>query len=113
MCVLVCLLFLIYLIYSLILFFRRVCDIVLIHNICSMISFYVTFKLHRQDNVEQFPVRASVEERDNKSVNSVSRIEEQEVDGSRLVAIQSSKVNSIKVNYEILAQIYASSPLFN
>lgn len=54
-----------------------------------------------------------MEERDNKSVNSVSRIEEQEVDGSRLVAIQSSKVNSIKVNYEILAQIYASSPLFN
>ena len=54
-----------------------------------------------------------MEERDNKSVNSVSRIEEQEVDGSRLVAIQSSKVNSIKVNYEILAEIYASSQLFN
>ena len=54
-----------------------------------------------------------MEERDNKSVNSVSRIEEQEVDGSRLVAIQSCKVNSIKVNYEILAEIYASSPLFN
>ena len=54
-----------------------------------------------------------MEERDNKSVNSVSRIEEQEVDGSRLVAIQSSKVKSIKVNYEILAEIYASSPLFN
>ena len=80
-----------------------------------MISFYVTFKLHWQDNVEQFSGRASVsvEERDNKSVNSVSRIEEQEVDGSRLVAIQSSKVKSIKVNYEILAEIYASSPLFN
>ncbi|XP_023894066.1 uncharacterized protein LOC112005995 isoform X3 [Quercus suber] len=41
----------------------------------------------------------SVEERDNKSVNSVSRIEEQEVDGSRLVAIQSSKVNSFKKNH--------------
>ena len=80
-----------------------------------MISFYVTFKLHWQDNVEQFSGRASVsvEERDNKSVNSVSRIEEQEVDGSRLVAIQSCKVNSIEVNYEILAEIYASSPLFN
>ena len=54
-----------------------------------------------------------MEERDNKSVNSVSRIEEQEVDSCRLVAIQSSKVNSIKVNYEIFAEIYASSPLFN
>ncbi|KAK4595400.1 hypothetical protein RGQ29_013736 [Quercus rubra] len=51
-----------------------------------------------QDHTK-FPVRASVEERDNKSVNSVSRIEEQEVDGSRLVAIQSSKVNSIKKNH--------------
>uniref|UniRef100_A0A7N2L513 Reverse transcriptase zinc-binding domain-containing protein n=1 Tax=Quercus lobata TaxID=97700 RepID=A0A7N2L513_QUELO len=58
---------------------------------------------HTKDNVEQFSGRASVsvEERDNKSVNSVSRIEEQEVDGSRLVAIQSSKVNSIKKNHRI------------
>ncbi|XP_030957338.1 uncharacterized protein LOC115979434 [Quercus lobata] len=56
---------------------------------------------HTKDNVEQFSGRASVsvEERDNKSVNSVSRIEEQEVDSSRLVAIQSSKVNSIKKNH--------------
>ncbi|KAK7849267.1 rna polymerase ii-associated protein 3 [Quercus suber] len=56
---------------------------------------------HTKHNVEQFSGRASVsvEERDNKSVNSVSRIEEQEVDGSRLVAIQSSKVNSFKKNH--------------
>uniref|UniRef100_A0A7N2L5I6 RNA-polymerase II-associated protein 3-like C-terminal domain-containing protein n=1 Tax=Quercus lobata TaxID=97700 RepID=A0A7N2L5I6_QUELO len=54
-----------------------------------------------KDNVERFSGSASVsvEERDNKSVNSVTRIEEQEVDGSRLVAIQSSKVKSIKKNH--------------
>lgn len=50
----------------------------------------------------------SVEEIESKSVKAGSRIEGQEAGGSRLDAIQSSKVDSVKVCHEILAQLYAS-----
>uniref|UniRef100_A0A2N9EQ25 RNA-polymerase II-associated protein 3-like C-terminal domain-containing protein n=1 Tax=Fagus sylvatica TaxID=28930 RepID=A0A2N9EQ25_FAGSY len=65
---------------------------------------------HTKDNDEQFPVRASVsvEEIESKSVKAGSRIEGQEAGGSRLDAIQSSKVDSVKVYHEILAQLSAS-----
>lgn len=56
---------------------------------------------HTKDNDEQFPVRASVsvEEIESKSVKAGSRIEGQEAGGSRLDAIQSSKVDSVKKNH--------------
>ena len=72
-----------------------------------MILFSGTFGLCWQDNDEQFPVRASVsvEEIESKSVKAGRRIEGQEAGGSHLDAIQSSKVGSVKVYHEILAQL--------
>ena len=46
-----------------------------------------------------------MEEIESKSVKAGSRIEGQEAGGSRLDAIQSSKVDSVKVYHEILAQL--------
>jgi hypothetical protein len=53
-------------------------------------------------------VRASVpvEELESRSVNAGRRKEGQEVDGSHVDAIQSSRVDSLKVYHEIPAQLY-------
>ncbi|XP_062144145.1 uncharacterized protein LOC133851646 isoform X2 [Alnus glutinosa] len=56
---------------------------------------------HTKDNDGLFPVRASVsvEELESRSVNAGRRKEGQEVDGSHVDAIQSSRVDSLKKNY--------------
>lgn len=66
---------------------------------CSMILFSCALELYWQDNDGLFPVRASVsvEELESRSMNAGSRKEGQEVDGSHVDAIQSSRVDSLKV----------------
>ncbi|XP_059438126.1 uncharacterized protein LOC132170971 isoform X1 [Corylus avellana] len=56
---------------------------------------------HTKDNDGLFPVRASVsvEELESRSMNAGSRKEGQEVDGSHVDAIQSSRVDSLKKNH--------------